>query len=302
MMGASEVRRPTGTEDGRNAAVMVGCVTAGAPLLAVPALVGGDAIDDTSVGFLLEMALKTPEQVERMSRVERKREEERKGKEKRLDEFAKAWREIMSFSASSAGGASRRNWEKMREKVPKASSRPSSTRAAHPWKHGRSSLRALRSWQSCPASGCCLRSSRGLGFFWSCFPILRAAWFDSRHMFMRQFSWLLDFLVFYVKVGPDPRSIHSAFLARCSHLESGHYILRAPGSGCSLVSTLPEEYTKIVFLGFDSQNNFHLLSLVRQWGTVHASVSGCCGYFLDTFPTRAWTSAPEVHFPAHGVA
>ena len=41
-------------------------VAAGASLLAVPSL-GGDAIDDSSVHFLLEMALKTPEEAERTS-------------------------------------------------------------------------------------------------------------------------------------------------------------------------------------------------------------------------------------------
>ena len=51
-------------------------------LLAVPALGGGDSIDDTSVGFFLEMALKTVEQVERMRRrgKRRKRGWTREGK------------------------------------------------------------------------------------------------------------------------------------------------------------------------------------------------------------------------------
>ena len=44
---------------------------------------------------------------------------------------------------------------------------------------------------------------------------------DSGYMFMRQFSWLLDFLFFYVKVGPDPRSI--LVVSRCSPSECGHY-------------------------------------------------------------------------------
>ena len=43
-------------------AVTVGYVAAAeAPLLAVASLGGGDAVEDTSVGFLLETALKTPE-------------------------------------------------------------------------------------------------------------------------------------------------------------------------------------------------------------------------------------------------
>ena len=52
------------------AAATVGHVAPGVHLLAVPSLGGGDAIDDTSVRFLLEMALNTPEQAERMRRSE----------------------------------------------------------------------------------------------------------------------------------------------------------------------------------------------------------------------------------------
>ena len=63
-----------------------------APLLVVPPLGGGDAIDDTSVRSLLEMALKTLEQVERLRRAERKEakrkeeEEQQERKEKELEE------------------------------------------------------------------------------------------------------------------------------------------------------------------------------------------------------------------------
>ena len=63
-------------------AATVGYVAAaGAPLLAVPSLAGGDAIDDTSVNFLLEMALLSPEEVEQLRRAERRklaRERERR--------------------------------------------------------------------------------------------------------------------------------------------------------------------------------------------------------------------------------
>ena len=76
-------------------AATVGYVAAaGAPLLAWPSLAGGDAIDDTAVYFLLEMALKTPEEVERMRRVERRRlakeKEEKEQEEKREKERQKA--------------------------------------------------------------------------------------------------------------------------------------------------------------------------------------------------------------------
>ena len=72
-------------------AATVGYVAAaGAPLLALPSLAGGDAIDDSSVHFLLEMALKTPEEVERMRRAERRRlareKEEKELEEKREKE------------------------------------------------------------------------------------------------------------------------------------------------------------------------------------------------------------------------
>ena len=68
-----------------------------APLLVVPALRGGDAIDDTSVHFLLEMALKTPEQVERLRTAERRklaREREEGEQEKKKWEQGKnqQWR------------------------------------------------------------------------------------------------------------------------------------------------------------------------------------------------------------------
>ena len=55
-------------------AATVGYVAAaGAPLLAVPSLTGGDAIDDTSVHFLLEMALLSPAEVEQLRRAEKRK-------------------------------------------------------------------------------------------------------------------------------------------------------------------------------------------------------------------------------------
>ena len=60
-------------------------------LLVVPELRGGDATDDTSAHFLLEMAMKTPEQVERLRTAERRKlarenEEEEQEKKKREQE------------------------------------------------------------------------------------------------------------------------------------------------------------------------------------------------------------------------
>ena len=76
------------------------CVAAAcAPLLVVPALRGGDAIDDTSVHFLLETALKTPEQFKRLRTGERrklareKEEEEQEKKKKREQEKPERARE-----------------------------------------------------------------------------------------------------------------------------------------------------------------------------------------------------------------
>ena len=67
-------------------AATVGYVAAaGAPLLAVPSLGGGAAIDDTSAHFLLEMALLSPVKVEQLRRAERRklaREREEKEREK----------------------------------------------------------------------------------------------------------------------------------------------------------------------------------------------------------------------------
>ena len=61
---ARDALRPTGTEDlaygdaaGASAAVTVGHVAAGAPLLVVPPLAGGDGVDGTTV-YLLAQNLK----------------------------------------------------------------------------------------------------------------------------------------------------------------------------------------------------------------------------------------------------
>ena len=113
------------------------CVAAGAPLLAVPSLGGGDAIDDTSVQFLLEMALLSPAEVEQQRRAERrklarereekKREEKKREQDKYLDELAKACQDLFSIkvsaSASSSGGVTKRKRKKRRKrKTPKTSS------------------------------------------------------------------------------------------------------------------------------------------------------------------------------------
>ena len=76
---------------------MAATAAACAPLLVVQALRGGDAIDDTSVHFLLEMALKTPEHVERLRTAERRklaREREEGEQEKKKWEQGKnqQWR------------------------------------------------------------------------------------------------------------------------------------------------------------------------------------------------------------------
>ena len=101
------------SSDGR----LRGCRWCSSPRLAA-SLAGVDAIDDTSVFFLLEMALKTPEEVERMRRVERRRlvkeNEEKEQEEKREKERHKAeveetiarlsaefWRERSQASSSS---------------------------------------------------------------------------------------------------------------------------------------------------------------------------------------------------------
>ena len=73
-------------------AATVGYVAAaGAPLLTVPSLGGGDAMDDTSVHFLLEMALLSPEEVEQLRKAERRKlareEKARKEKERKEKEM-----------------------------------------------------------------------------------------------------------------------------------------------------------------------------------------------------------------------
>ena len=64
-------------------AATAGCVAAaGAPLLTVPSFGGSDAIDDTSVHFLLEMALLSPDEVEQLRRAERKLAREKEEEER----------------------------------------------------------------------------------------------------------------------------------------------------------------------------------------------------------------------------
>ena len=112
-------------------AATVGYVAAaGAPLLAVPSLAGGDAIDDTSVHFLLEMALLSPEEVEQLRQAEKrklareeKEKEEKKMREKERQElFARLTAEYLnSLSLSSSSTGKRRKKKKRkRRKLPKA--------------------------------------------------------------------------------------------------------------------------------------------------------------------------------------
>ena len=49
---------------------MVGCVAAGAPLLAVPSLTGGDGVDDAAVAFLVQVALQQKKEVEEKVKTE----------------------------------------------------------------------------------------------------------------------------------------------------------------------------------------------------------------------------------------
>ena len=112
-------------------AATVGYVAAaGAPLLAVPSLGGGGAIDDTSAHFLLEMALLSPTEVEQLRRAEKrklarereekKREEKKREQDKNFDELAKAWQGLfstkVSASASSSSGVTKRKRKKKRKK------------------------------------------------------------------------------------------------------------------------------------------------------------------------------------------
>ena len=134
--GASAARRPTGTGPSTSGdapcypAGARGAGAAGAPLLAWPSLPGGDAIDASSVHFLLEMALKTPEKVERMRRAERRRLarekeekelEEKRGKERQKVEetiarpTAEFWRERSQASSSTQ----RRRKKRKKKKLPR---------------------------------------------------------------------------------------------------------------------------------------------------------------------------------------
>ena len=114
-------------------AATVGYVAAaGAPLLAVPSLAGGDAIDDTSVHFLLEMALLSPEEVEQLRQAERrklareeKEKEEKKKKEKERQEFFARWTAdyLNSLSQSSSSTSQRRRKKRKKKKLPKSGCR-----------------------------------------------------------------------------------------------------------------------------------------------------------------------------------
>ena len=117
----------------QGAVATVGYVAAaGALLLAVPSLAGGDAIDDTSVHFLLEMALLSPEEVEQLRQAERrklareeKEEEEEKKKEKERQEFFARWTAdyLNSLSQSSSSTSQRRRKKRKKKKLPKSGCR-----------------------------------------------------------------------------------------------------------------------------------------------------------------------------------
>ena len=86
----------------------------GAPSPSLPHLAGGDTLDDTSVHFLLEMALLSPEEVEQLRQAERrklareeKEKEEKKKKEKERQEFFARWTAeyLNSLSQSSSSTA-----------------------------------------------------------------------------------------------------------------------------------------------------------------------------------------------------
>ena len=114
-------------------AATVGYVAAaGAPLLAVPSLGGGDAIDDTSVHFLLEMALLSPEEVEQLRRAERRKlareKEEKELEEKREKERQKAkvketiarlTAEFFRVHSQASSSAQRKRKKRKKKKLPR---------------------------------------------------------------------------------------------------------------------------------------------------------------------------------------
>ena len=104
----------------------------GAPSPSLPHLAGGDTLDDTSVHFLLEMALLSPEEVEQLREAERrklareeKEKEEKKRREKEWQElFARGTAEYLnSLSQSSSSTSQRRRKKRKKKKLPKSGCR-----------------------------------------------------------------------------------------------------------------------------------------------------------------------------------
>ena len=92
--------------------------------LAVPSMAGGDAIDDTSVHFLLEMALKTPEEVEQHRRAERRklaREKEEKKLEEKREKQKQAEETIARLTAGFVReySAQRKRKKRKKKKLPR---------------------------------------------------------------------------------------------------------------------------------------------------------------------------------------
>ena len=122
-------------------AATVGYVAAaGAPLLVVPSLGGGDAIDDTSVHFLLEMALLSPAEVEQLRRAE-KRKLAREKEEKELEEkerqkaevektIARLTAEFFRQHSQASSSAQRRKEKEEEEEISSRWPRSSSSTAA----------------------------------------------------------------------------------------------------------------------------------------------------------------------------
>ena len=102
---------------------------ASAPLLAPPSLAAAPDDDEIALGFLEDMGLKSPEQVERMRRVEKERK--RKEEEKEMqDMFARLTAEyLQGLSQSSSSSSPRKRKRRKKKKLPKASSRSSWGRA-----------------------------------------------------------------------------------------------------------------------------------------------------------------------------
>ena len=133
-------------------AATVGYVAAaGAPLLTVPSLGGGDAMDDTSVHFLLEMALLSPEEVEQLRKAERRKlareEKERKEKERKEMEMQEmiarlTGEYLQGLSQPSSSSSPRKRKKRKKKKLPKSRLLPrcfsSLTRSSSSWRRGRS--------------------------------------------------------------------------------------------------------------------------------------------------------------------